>query len=173
MARRSAIASLPSDVALELDRKLRANGFAESRAISAWLTELGHPTDYQVVIRYAKKLRSQVEGAQQRAEEKVALSRIQHASDELIELDLLAMAKQRLGVMLQRVPDSEQLDFGALALAISRITTSEIGIHKHNQLLRSRLVEKTEQLAAENPKITPELLREIREKVYGIFDLPA
>jgi hypothetical protein len=159
----SAIASLPPEVFSELEEKARSS--MTVRAIAQWLGAAGHTLNYQAVARHVRKVRSEVSAATS------AVTLATAVAEAELDIDLIGLSLTKLFEALADLPEDWFLRIkpSELFLAIARMSTVEIQQQRFQQDMKDRMMVKLASVEG-RPGIDLTTLKEVREKIYGIFD---
>lgn len=175
MPQRNKIHTLPSEVRDELDQRLIANGFGSHTELADWLAGLGFEISKSSVQRYSQPLERRI--AQVKLASESAQALVTASGD-----DTGAVADASLRLIQERIYDvmlaSEEEDLRLLSTAARALAdTARAGTavrQERRKVLKEAADAAAKQAGVEARKagftMPPEALREIRERVYGIYD---
>lgn len=167
MARIGAIEKLPSPVRIEIEKRLRAG--ESQRSIALWAQGEGHSISARAVELYSAKFNNRKEQARDVAELTVATAEAIETSG--IRTDLLTLSQNYLyQAMINCGPQYfESMKPGDMLAASSRIMAVEVQVQRLKEDLRAKAAIQITAIEGELD-LTKEMLIQIRERVYGIFD---
>ena len=167
MARIGAIEKLPSPVRIEIEKRLRAG--ESQRSIALWAQGEGHSISARAVEIHAAKFNNRKEQARDVAELTVATAEAIETSG--IRTDLLTLSQQYLyQAMINCGPQYfESMKPVDMLAASSRIMAVEVQVQRLKEDLRSKAAIVLRSVEGQ-PGLSSEMLIQIRERVYGIFD---
>jgi hypothetical protein len=163
----SAVEKLPNPIRLEIEKRIRAG---ESRAsIALWATGEGHPLTERAVRVHAEKINDRISKAKESAEQIVAVTEAIETSG--IRTDLLTLSQNYLHMAMMSVgPDYFQsLRPAEMLAASSRLMAVEVQVQRLKEELRAKAAIEIKNLEGELD-ISNEMLIQIRQRIYGIFD---
>ena len=191
----SSVLLLPEAVREALDRRIVAAGFGGYDDHTAWLAERGHTISASAVKRYGKKLKRAANADAARASEAAAavVARVRQAAEmarainEAAGENPLALPEKTAELLMGRLyalASSEEIDAKTLQI-ISRSLNDSLRAMAFTRLERDEVRKAARAEAAEaavgaadreaknaGAPFSPEVLRRIREEVYGIFTEP-
>ena len=167
MARIGAIEKLPNSVRLDIDRRIRAG--ESLRSIALWATGEGHAVSARAVEIHSNKLNKRIEQARDIAELNVATTEAIATSG--IRIDLLTLSQDYLyRAMVTVGPEYfENLRPAEMLSASSRLMAVEVQVQRLKEDLRAKAAIVLSSVEGQ-PGLSSEMLIQIRERVYGIFD---
>ena len=167
MARIGAIEKLPNSVRLDIEKRIRAG--ESLRSIALWSTGEGHAVSARAVEIHSNKLNKRIEQARDIAELNVATTEAIATSG--IRIDLLTLSQDYLyRAMVTVGPEYfENLRPAEMLSASSRLMAVEVQVQRLKEDLRAKAAIVLSSVEGQ-PGLSSEMLIQIRERVYGIFD---
>lgn len=167
MARPSAIDGLPAPIRTAVDERIRKGDTV--RSIVLWLETQGITMTDRKVNIYASRLKTEIKNSRLAAENTIALAQVAESSG--IRIDLLTLAQDYLA---QAMRDAGAKHFSGMRpadmlAAVSRLTAVDVQVNRLKADLKAKLDEQIKLLEGE-PGLSSEMLVQIRQRVYGIFD---
>jgi hypothetical protein len=167
VARIGAIEKLPNPVRLEVEKRIRAG--ESQRSIALWATGEGYAISARAVELHSTKLNTRRDNARDVAELRLATTEVIETSG--IRTDLLTLSQDYLQQAMVAVgPDYFQsLRPIEMLNASSRIMAVEVQVQRLKEDLRSKAAIEIKAIEGELD-LTEEMLIQIRQRIYGIFD---
>ena len=175
MPQRSRVRQLPAEVRQELNQRLIDGGFAGYSALADWLAEHGHEISRSAVHRYGAALERRIEMLRTATEQAEAL--VEASGDETGAMAdaSIRIVQQRFFEALLSAEDGE-VDLKALSgagRAVADAARAGATIRAERRKVLAAAAETAERAARESSEragrpLPPEVLREIRERVYGL-----
>ena len=176
MPARSKVAQLPDEIRAELDRRLIAGAFSGYTDLAGWLEEQGHRISRSAVHDYGSKLERKIEAIRLATEQAKAIVSGSPDAEAAMSEATLRMAQERLFTLLNEADGGSLKDVATAARAVAEMARAGISVAAERRRALATAQQRVDRKlaeAADNAEATDdprEVLRRIREDVYGIFD---
>lgn len=176
MGRRSKLLALPSEVREQLDQEIIRRGFSGYKELAEWIRSLGHETSESGLQRHGKQLERRIEQIRIATDEAKAIEKAVEDDGESIAFATLIQCQVHLHQVALAVETGDVKLACQAARALADLQRTGISLRRERKLGRQEAVKAVDRKLAEAADAAQatddprEVLRRIREDVYGIFD---
>ena len=176
MPARSKVSQLPPEIRDELDRRLVAGAFSGYTELAEWLDGTGHRISRSALHDHGSKLERKIEAMRLATEQARAIVAGAPDSEGAMSEATLRMAQERLFTLLNEADGGSLKDVATAARAVAEMARAGISVAAERRKALAAAAERVDRKlaeAADSAEATDdprEVLRRIRQDVYGIFD---
>lgn len=177
MPPRSKVEMLPAGVRAELDQRLQANGFANYVQLAEWLSEKGFPIGKSALHTYGQDFEARLGSLRKVTEQARAIVAENPDDDGAVNDALIRLVQEKLfSVLVDMEVDPATVKLNQLGkviadLARASISQKRLATEIRKQAADDAMAALENGLAKTNQRLDPEVLRRVREDVYGIVEV--
>lgn len=177
MPRRSKVLELPQAVKAWLDDALVKNSFSAYEQLEAELKMRGHSISKSSLQRYGSEFEAQIADLKVVSEQaRAVVEASPDDADDMTQALVRLVQQKTFRLLRDSEVDPSRVNFEKLSLNVARLARASVPLKRYAAEARARLkavLDEAETKTREGKEVDAlALIKEIRERGYGIFDQP-
>lgn len=175
MGKRSRVTAMPKAMKEWLDTQLVEGEFSGYELLAAELKARGYEISKSALHRYGSRFQQQLGRLKESAEKARAVVAASPDDDDDMSQALMRLTQAKLMDVMEAVEfDPEKTDLSKLTLHVSRLVRASLPLKQWKAQAKAkagaRLDQAVSQAEAAGGALSVDVIRKIREDVYGIFE---